>query len=96
MNVDVAVAELGRPVAFVFGGGASSAAAQVGMLRAAEEAGPEPDLVVGNSAGALNGAILADDPGGAVERLSRIWVDCTRRTVLGETRLQRARTLLRR
>lgn len=88
--------ELNRPVAFVLGGGASSSAAQVGMLRAIREIGLEPDLIVGTSAGALNGVILADDPENAVERLAKIWSSCTRDAVLGERRLQRVRTLLKR
>jgi len=37
-------------------------AAEVGMLRALIEAGIRPDLVVGNSVGAINGAVLAADP----------------------------------
>lgn len=47
---------LPRPVAFVLSGGASLGAIQVGMLRALDEAGVAPDLVVGTSVGSLNGA----------------------------------------
>jgi NTE family protein len=46
-------------VAFVFEGGGSLGAAQVGMLYALVEAGITPDLVVGTSVGAMNGALLA-------------------------------------
>jgi NTE family protein len=49
-------------VAFVFQGGASLAAAQVGMLRALTAAGIRPDLVVGTSAGALNAVGFAQNP----------------------------------
>src|SRR5205085_1769484 len=49
-------AEQGR-VAFVLGGGGILGATQVGMLRALFEAGVRPDLVVGTSVGALNGAL---------------------------------------
>ena len=42
-----------RRVAFVFQGGGSLAAAQVGMLRALAAAGLRPDLVIGSSAGAM-------------------------------------------
>ena len=49
-------------VAFVLGGGGVLGATQVGMLRALLEAGRRPDLVVGTSVGALNGAALAADP----------------------------------
>jgi NTE family protein len=47
-----------RRTAFVLGGGGSVGAVQVGMLRALLEAGIRPDLVVGTSIGALNGAFL--------------------------------------
>ena len=46
--------------AFVLSGGASHGAIQVGMLEALYERGIEPDLVVGTSAGALNGAFIAN------------------------------------
>ena len=65
--------ELPGPVGFVLGGGGSLGAMQAGMLRAAYEAGLRPDIVVGTSVGALNGALLADDPDNAVERLSALW-----------------------
>ena len=51
-------------VAFVFQGGGSLSAPQVGMLRALSEAGVLPDLVVGSSAGALN-AVATDLGSGA-------------------------------
>ncbi|MCS7483521.1 patatin-like phospholipase family protein [Umezawaea endophytica] len=86
--------ELPRPTAFVFGGGAASTAAQVGMLAAAEEAGLRPDLIVGTSAGALNGVLLADRPDSAVQRLTRVWTTCDRSTVIGDSRLRTVRNLL--
>lgn len=46
-------------IAFVLSGGASLGAIQVGMLRALYERGVAPDLIVGTSAGALNGAFIA-------------------------------------
>jgi NTE family protein len=49
-------------VAFVLSGGASLGAIQVGMLRALYERGISPDLIVGTSAGALNGAYIALRP----------------------------------
>jgi NTE family protein len=60
--------------AFVLGGGGVLGAGEVGMLRALLEAGIAPDLVVGTSVGALNGAFLAADP--TVEttvRLAALW-----------------------
>ena len=64
----------GHDVAFVLGGGGVLGAGEVGMLRALLEAGITPDLVVGTSVGALNGAFLAADP--SVEttvRLAELW-----------------------
>jgi NTE family protein len=45
--------------AFVLGGGGARGALQVGALRALLEAGLQPDIVVGSSVGAINGAYLA-------------------------------------
>jgi NTE family protein len=60
--------------AFVLGGGGVLGAAEVGQLRALVEAGIEPDLVLGTSVGALNGAIVAAHPGpGVVDRLVALW-----------------------
>jgi NTE family protein len=60
--------------AFVLGGGGVLGAVEVGMLRALFEAGVEPDLVLGTSVGALNGAWVARDPTRAVvERLTDLW-----------------------
>src|ERR1700722_5581137 len=49
--------------AFVLAGGASLGAVQAGMAAVVLEAGIEPDLIVGSSVGALNGAWLASHPG---------------------------------
>jgi NTE family protein len=46
------------PVAFVFSGGSSLGALQVGMLRAVHETGLAPDFLVGTSAGALNATFI--------------------------------------
>ena len=53
---------LPAPVAYVLGGGGSYGAVQMGMLRALAETDLRPELVVGTSVGALNGAILSADP----------------------------------
>ena len=60
--------------AFVLGGGGLLGAVEVGMLRALFEHGVRPDLVLGTSVGALNGLVVASDPGpAAVERLLELW-----------------------
>lgn len=59
---------------FALGGGGNLGAVQVGMLRALFEEGVTPDAVVGASIGAINGAVLAFNPGLAgVERLEALW-----------------------
>lgn len=62
------------PTAFVLGGGGVLGAAEVGMLRALLEGGVRPDLVVGTSVGAVNGAFAAADPTPeAARRLAELW-----------------------
>lgn len=61
--------------AFVLWGGGSLGAAQVGMLRALTSRGVRPDMVVGASAGALNGAYYAARPDAeGIEELARLWL----------------------
>ena len=60
--------------AFVFAGGGSFGAIQVGMLHSLAAHGIHADMVVGCSVGALNGAFYAGDPTlDGVERLGVIW-----------------------
>jgi NTE family protein len=60
--------------AFVLTGGGSLGAVQVGMLYALLEAGVRPDLIIGSSVGALNGAYLAGHPSlDGIEDLARLW-----------------------
>ena len=71
-----------RRVAFVFQGGGSLAAPQVGMLRALAAAGLQPDLVIGSSAGALNAVTFAGDPSQAgLDALEAVWRSMARRQV---------------
>ncbi len=66
----------GMTTAFVLGGGGVLGAAEVGMLRALFEIEVTPDLVLGTSVGALNGAMVARDPTPAViARLTDLWQD---------------------
>jgi NTE family protein len=60
--------------AFVFAGGGSFGAIQVGMLHSLAAHGISADMVVGSSVGALNGAFYAGDPTlDGVQRLADIW-----------------------
>ena len=62
------------PVAMVLSGGGNHGAVQVGMLRALVEHDIHPELVLGCSIGAINGAVYAQDPTlQGVERLEEIW-----------------------
>ncbi|MFC6084556.1 patatin-like phospholipase family protein [Sphaerisporangium aureirubrum] len=72
---------LPRPVAAVVGGGGVLGAAHVGAGYALEERGFVPDLIIGTSVGALNGAIAAAHPGRAALRLERVWTQARRREV---------------
>ncbi len=74
--------ENGGKTAFVFAGGGSLGAVQVGMLRALVEHGLIPDLVVGASVGAINGAFFAARPNAnGVEALATIWLGLQREDV---------------
>jgi NTE family protein len=93
--VDQRAAEPGT-VAFVLGGGGILGATQVGMLWALFEAGVRPDLVVGTSVGALNGALVAADPTpSAIDRLTGLWTSLSDSEVFSGGLLSRARTLAR-
>ena len=85
----------GGSTAFVLGGGGVHGAAEVGMLRALEERGIVPDLVVGTSVGALNGALLAADPATAVERLTHLWSTIDENSPFDASLLERASTFAR-
>ncbi len=62
--------------AFVFAGGGSFGAVQVGMLQALAAHGVVADMVVGSSVGALNGAFYAGDP--TVSGVARLADDLAR------------------
>jgi NTE family protein len=68
--------------AFVFAGGGSFGAIQVGMMHSLAAHGISADMVVGSSVGALNGAYYAGDPTlKGVQQLETIWRGLTRQDV---------------
>ena len=67
-------AEVLPKVAYVLGGGGDLGANEVGMLRALLERGILPDLIVGTSIGAINGAAIAAEPSlEMLDRLEDVW-----------------------
>jgi NTE family protein len=74
--------------AFVLSGGASLGAVQVGMLEALFERGIAPDMIIGASAGAINGAFIASrEPTVQTAReLGEVWRGLNRGTVCAEAR----------
>ncbi len=79
--------------AFVLGGGGHLGAHEVGMLRALLERGIVPDLVIGTSIGAINGAFVAADPSATtVEALQGLWSSIQDADVLGGSLFTRLQT----
>jgi NTE family protein len=82
--------------AFVLGGGGVLGAAEVGMLRALFEHEVHPDLIVGTSVGAINGALVAADPTPeGADRLRGLWAELTSQGVFAGSVLSRVGTLVR-
>src|SRR5256714_4693212 len=81
--------------AFVLSGGGNHGCAQVGMLRALLERDIIPDVVIGTSAGALNGSGVAANPSlGGVEHLSAVWSAVRTEHIFPGGRFGRAWSLL--
>jgi NTE family protein len=82
--------------AFVLGGGGLLGSNEVGMLQALLEADITPDLVVGTSVGAINGAAVAASPTlDAVTRLSEMWQGLSDSDIYSGSTLRRVRHLAR-
>jgi NTE family protein len=83
-------------VAFVLGGGGALGACEVGMLRALAERGVRPDVILGTSVGAVNGAVFAADPTvEGADRLAGLWTDGDETGVFGSSLLRQVATLAR-
>jgi NTE family protein len=90
--------ESSRPrTAFVLSGGGNQGVSQVGMLRALIERGIVPDVVIGTSAGALNGAAVAYAPNlTGVAQLAAVWEQLQTDHVFPGGRIHRAWNVVRR
>lgn len=81
--------------AFVLGGGGALGAVEVGMLRAILERDITPDLVLGTSVGALNGAMVAREPRlPVIDKLTALWQgagDSQPQSVYGDSALRTVR-----
>jgi NTE family protein len=66
------------------------------MLRALVAAGIAPDMVVGTSIGAFNGAVFASDPGsGGLARLAEVWTRAATGKLLDASLVDRIKTAAR-
>jgi len=89
--------ESGPRTAFVLSGGGNQGVAQVGMLRALIERDIIPDVVIGCSAGALNGAAICYAPNlTGVAQLESVWLALTAADIFPGGRLSRAWNVVRR
>ena len=83
-------------VAFVLGGGGHLGAHEVGMLRALLERRIAPDVILGTSIGAINGAAVAASPTAeTVGRLSGVWGELADDNAFSGSLLGRLGTLAR-
>ena len=81
---------------FALGGGGHHGAFEVGMLKGLLEARITPDLVVGTSVGALNGAAIAARPSlETVDRLREIWLGLDDDRIFGGSIFAGAANLVR-
>ena len=85
-----------RKVAFVLGGGGRLGACEVGMLRALLERDIVPDLIVGTSVGAMNGAAVAAAPElSTIDRLEEVWTTLDKSELFSGSVLSGAANLVR-
>ena len=82
--------------ALVLSGGGNRGPLEVGAVQVLFEHGLVPDMIVGSSAGALNGALLAANPClEQVWRMAELWRESGRRKVIRSSRLHTLWQLLR-
>src|SRR4051794_6415855 len=84
-----------RPLAVVLSGGGSLGAYEIGVIDALVRRNVGPDLIVGTSAGAINGAYWALHQGAdAASTLLETWESCRSEELLPGGRLAALRSLL--
>jgi NTE family protein len=66
---------LPKPCTWVLAGGGAHGAVQLGALQAMAETDVVADALLGTSAGALSGAVYAEDPVAGTSRLSYVWAN---------------------
>src|SRR5438105_4205781 len=82
--------------AFVLSGGGNRGPLEVGAVQALLEAGVTPEMIVGSSAGALNGAFLAIDPClEQAQRMADVWRESGRRQTVQTSPLRTLFQLVR-
>lgn len=82
-------------IAFVLSGGANRGPLETGALQSLVAHGIKADLVVGTSAGALNGVFYAFDPTAAgMEKLAQIWINTKREEAFPGNKLTMALRVL--
>ena len=82
-------------MALVLSGGGNLGVVQIAFVEALLARGLLPDLIVGTSVGALNGALLAADPSPeAPQRLAEIWLGLQRRRLFHRNPLRIGRNVL--
>ncbi len=86
---------LPKPVHFVMAGGGSHGAVQWGALQALDQTDLSPDAIIGTSAGALTGSILAEDLASGVHRIAYVWGQINMSFLVGEKWLTRGITQVR-
>lgn len=86
---------LPKPVHYVMAGGGAHGAVQWGALQALAQTDLTPDSIIGTSAGALTGAVLAEDLASGVARLAYVWGQMHLSYLVGEKWWTRSITQVR-
>ena len=86
---------LPKPVHYVMAGGGAHGAVQWGALQALAQTDLTPDAIIGTSAGALTGAVLAEDAASGVARLAYVWGQMNMSYLVGDKWWTRSITQVR-